>query len=157
MPDTREIRVKVDGVTEGSQYRAGQQDRDERSEGVAESGLHAERGEEIERRIHAEHHEIALGEVDDPHDAEDQPEPDAHQAIDRADQKPGGQGLQKTFQCLGHRSPRAGRGVRWPGLGCRRRRSRFGHCFPRFYVRHCVIMMLVAAAAPPAQAGTVRR
>ena len=90
-------------VTEHSQHRAGQQDRDERSEGVAERGLHAERGQEIERRIHAEHHEIALGEIDHPHDAEDQPEPDAHQAVDRADQEAGGQRLQKTFQRLCHR------------------------------------------------------
>ena len=121
---------KVDGVAEDGQHRTGKQDRDERSEGVAESGLHAERGEEIERRIHAEHHEVALGEVDDPHDAEDQAEPDAHQAIDRADQKSGGQGLQKAFQRL--RSPLTSRsaGVRQPWARCRHRRPWFGHCFP---------------------------
>jgi hypothetical protein len=99
-------------VTEHRQHRAGQQDRDERTKRVAERGLHAERGEEIECRVHAEHHEIALGEIDDPHHPENQSEPDAHQAIDRTDQKSGGQCLQKTFQGLGHRRPRAGRAYR---------------------------------------------
>jgi hypothetical protein len=33
------------------------------------------------------HHEIAVREVDDAHDAEDDGEPDAHQPIDRADQQ----------------------------------------------------------------------
>ena len=96
-------------IAERRQHGAGQHDRDERPEGVSERSLHAERGEEIERRVHAEHHEIALGEVDHPHDAEDQPESDAHQAIDRADQKSGGQCLQEAFQRLGHRRPRVGR------------------------------------------------
>ena len=107
---------QVDEVAEDREQRAGQQDGDERADGVAERGLHAQRGEEIERRIHAEHHEVALGEIDDAHDAEDQPEADAHQAVDRADQKPGGQRLQKTFQCLGHASPRAGPKFLLPGV-----------------------------------------
>src|SRR4051794_34939656 len=38
-----------------------------------------------------------MGEVDDPHDAEDQAEPDAHQAVDGADQKARGECLQKSF------------------------------------------------------------
>jgi hypothetical protein len=73
-------------VTEDREHWASEQDRDERTKSVAESGLHAERGEEIKRRVHAEHHEIALGEIDDPHDTKNQPEPDAHQAVDRANQ-----------------------------------------------------------------------
>ena len=99
----------MDEVTEDGQHRASQQDCDERSEGIAEGRLHAEGGEEIERGIHAKHHEIALGEIDDAHHAEDQPEPDAHQAVDRTDQEAGGQRLQEAFQRLGHWRPRAGR------------------------------------------------
>ena len=83
----------MDRVAEDGEHRTGQQDGDERPDGVSERGLNPERGEKIERRIHAKHHEIAMGEVDDAHDAEDQPEPDAHQAVDGADQKPGGQCL----------------------------------------------------------------
>ena len=52
-------------------------------------GLHAERREDIEGGVHAEHHELALGEVDDPHDAEDERQADAHQAVDRADRQAG--------------------------------------------------------------------
>ena len=52
-------------------------------------------GRQIERGIHAEHQEIALGEIDDPHRAEDDAEPDAHQRIGAADQDPGGQRLQE--------------------------------------------------------------
>lgn len=93
----------VDGVTEHREDRAGQQNRNKGSDHVAEGGLYAERREEIERRVHPEHHEVALGEIDDPHHAEYESEPDAHQAVDRADQKSGGQGLQKAFDELGHR------------------------------------------------------
>ena len=104
--------------------------------GVAERGLHAERGEEIERRIHAEHHEIALGEIDHPHDAEDQPEPDAHQAVDRADQKAGGQRLQKTFQRLA--SPMTSRrvGIHLRFVRRRRGRLRSGHSAPHYLLVH---------------------
>ena len=38
--------------------------------------------------VHAEHHEVALGEIDDAHDAEDEVQTDADQAIDPAQQQP---------------------------------------------------------------------
>ena len=38
------------------------------------------RGEAEERRVHPEHHELALREVDDANDAEDQVETDTHEA-----------------------------------------------------------------------------
>ena len=47
--------------------------------------------------IHAEHQQFALGEVDDAHDAEDQPEADTHQAVDAADGKAGGERVQDVF------------------------------------------------------------
>ena len=39
-----------------------------------------------EGAIHAEHHQLARGEVDHPDDAEDEVEPDAHQPVDAAKQ-----------------------------------------------------------------------
>ena len=59
----------------------------------AEDHLQAERAEQVERSVHAEHHEIALREIDDAHDAEYQREADAHQPVDHADQQPGDEGL----------------------------------------------------------------
>ena len=50
-----------------------------------------ERGEpadKIDADIHAQHQQLALREVDDLHDAEDQAEADAHQSVDAADDEP---------------------------------------------------------------------
>src|SRR5258705_12901940 len=95
-------------VAEERQNRAGHEDGNERSRGVAKDALYAERREAIKCRVHAEHHEVAMGEVDDPHDSENQSEADAHQAVDRADQQAGKQRLQKAFQELCHCEPLAG-------------------------------------------------
>ena len=57
--------------------------------------LHAEGGEEIVGRVHAEHHEVALREIDHAHDAEDEGEADAHQAVDGSDRQTGGHGLKE--------------------------------------------------------------
>lgn len=57
----------------------------------------AEDGDEIEGEIHAQHEEIALGKIDDAHHAEDEAEPDAHQAVDAAEENPRRQRLQKRL------------------------------------------------------------
>ena len=36
-------------------------------------------------RVRARHHELAVGEVDEPQDAEDEADPDGHQRVDRAE------------------------------------------------------------------------
>ena len=50
-------------------------------------GTDAELREAEERRVHRQHHQFALREVDDAHDAEDQIEPDRDKAIDPAKQE----------------------------------------------------------------------
>jgi hypothetical protein len=55
-------------------------------------------GAHIKRTVHAEHQELALGEVDDPHEAKDQPEAYAHQAVNRADQKTCNDCLQQVLE-----------------------------------------------------------
>jgi hypothetical protein len=44
---------------------------------------------EEESEIHAQHHQIAVGEVDDPDDSEDQVQPDAEQGVNAPEEKPG--------------------------------------------------------------------
>ena len=46
-----------------------------------EQQVYAKEREEVVGRIHAQHHEIALGEVDHAHDAKNKAEADAHQPI----------------------------------------------------------------------------
>ena len=58
----------------------------------------AEGGDEIEGEIHAQHQKLALGEIDDPHHAEDDAQADAHQPVDRPDQDPGGERLEKNLE-----------------------------------------------------------
>ena len=67
----------------------------------------AEPAHNIKTEIHAQHQEVALGKVDDAHDPEDQPEADAHQAVDGADQQPGDERLNKILDADGeaHRPP----------------------------------------------------
>ncbi len=50
-----------------------------------------------EGRIHGDHHELALGEIDDAHDAEDQVQPDADEAVDPAEQDAGDQDVEERF------------------------------------------------------------
>jgi hypothetical protein len=38
--------------------------------------------DEVKRKVHTEHHEIALGEIDDAHHPKDDAKPNAHQAVD---------------------------------------------------------------------------
>src|SRR5262249_44681899 len=75
----------------------GTQRADERSDIRAKEGEHAGARDEIQAGIHAKHQQLALGEVDNAHDAEDQPEPDAHQPVDTADRHAGGDGVQRVL------------------------------------------------------------
>ena len=77
--------------------RPGAERADERADIGAEEGEHAAAGDQIEAGEHAQHEQLALGEVDDPHDAEDQPEADAHQAVDAADGDAGGERVQHVL------------------------------------------------------------
>ena len=54
--------------------------------------------------VHAEHDELALREVDDPDDAEDQVQPDADEAVDAAEQK----AYDEHVEEVGHGSPPQG-------------------------------------------------
>jgi hypothetical protein len=58
---------------------------------------------QIERGVHAQHQEIALGEIDDAHRAEDDVEPDAHQGIGAADQNAGRERLPEIDHQKWHR------------------------------------------------------
>ena len=62
----------------------GQQGADEGADIGPEECQHAAAGDQIQAGEHAQHQQFALGEVDDPHDTEDQSEADAHQPIDAA-------------------------------------------------------------------------
>ena len=75
--------------------RTGQERRDDRPGIRAEKTEDSETGGQVEGGIHADHQKVALGEIDDPHRAEDDPQPDAHQGIGSADQDARGERLQK--------------------------------------------------------------
>ena len=81
--------------TAGEHDRAGAERADERTEIGAQESEHAGACDQVKAGVHAEHQQFALGEVDDPHNAEDQPEPDTHQAVDAADGKAGGNRVQR--------------------------------------------------------------
>ena len=53
--------------------------------------------DQIEAGEHAQHEELALGEVDDAHDAEDEPEADAHQTVDGTDRDARGNRVQHVL------------------------------------------------------------
>lgn len=72
--------------------------RHDRAHDRAHGRAEAEPGAHIKRTVHAQHEELALGEVDDAHQTEDQPESDTHQSVDRADQEPGNDRLHQVFK-----------------------------------------------------------
>ena len=81
----------------GEHDRPSQQRADERADIGSEEGEHATAGDQVQAGEHAEHQQLALGEVDDPHDAENQPEADAHQSVDAADGDARGQRVQHVL------------------------------------------------------------
>jgi hypothetical protein len=74
-------------------HRAGQKGRDDRPGIRPQKRQHAITRGQVEGRVHAEHQEVALREIDDVHRAEDEPEADAHQRIGAAHQNAGGERL----------------------------------------------------------------
>ena len=81
----------------GEHDRAGTERADERADIGPQKGEHAGAGDQIQAGVHAQHQQLALGEIDDAHDAEDQPEPDAHQAVDATDGEAGGERVQRVL------------------------------------------------------------
>ncbi len=79
--------------------------------------------------IHPEHHELALGEIHDLDDAEDQRDADADQRVDAADEQAVDDGLD---DCLPHRISDQifSSGARASSLGKTLTRSAFCHCTP---------------------------
>ncbi len=62
--------------------------------------------EEPVGHIHGHHHQVAMGQVDDPHDAHDEGHAEANQGIQTAQQEPRNQRLQKEFKlCCQSSSP----------------------------------------------------
>ena len=53
-----------------------------------EDRIDMQRSEEHEGRIHRQHGEFAVGEIDDAHDAEDHRQPERHQPVDEPSQQP---------------------------------------------------------------------
>ena len=81
----------------GEDDGSGEQGADEGADIGAEEGEDAAAGDEVEAGEHAEHQQLALGEIDDAHDAEDEPEADAHQAVDTADGDARGERVQHVL------------------------------------------------------------
>src|SRR6185369_10180873 len=63
----------------------------------AEEGQRSAPGDQIVTGEHAQHEELALGEVDDPHDAEDESEADAHETVDATDRDARGDRVQHVL------------------------------------------------------------
>ena len=105
---------------------------DERPPVRPEEREHPAAGDQVEAREHPQHQELALGEVDDAHDAEDEAEADAHQAVDGADGDTGGDRVQdvldQDFQV--HRASLASR-VGRPGEVAPRRLRSLPNATPR--------------------------
>src|SRR2546430_5951984 len=82
--DERVLRRVLDGrkeypLDEGAEEESGGRDSEERQVRVDVEGA-----EEREGDVHADGHELAVREVDDAHDAEDEREPDPHHGVDAA-------------------------------------------------------------------------
>ena len=60
---------------------------------------------EDERHVHRQHHQLPVGQVDDPHDAHDEGHPDPDQGVEPALEKTGDDGLQEDVHG-NSRSPR---------------------------------------------------
>jgi hypothetical protein len=74
-------------------------EQDRHRDGKRHQGVYSEVGGKEEADVHADHHELALGEVHDFHDAENQRNADAHKRVDSADEQAVHDGL---CQCLQH-------------------------------------------------------
>src|SRR5262245_32855594 len=102
----------VKHIRDGKQRRAGKQRPGIRTGDRPQEPNHVEADDEVEGEVHAEHQELALSEIDDAHHAEDDPKSDAHQAVNRSDQHPSDERLEKNFdegseRCHSLRAPSA--------------------------------------------------
>jgi len=82
--------------------RPGEEGGDDRSTARTQECRQPAGGGQVERRIHTQHQKVALGEIDHPHCAEDDAEPDTHQRIGASDQDAGGERLQEIDKRKGH-------------------------------------------------------
>jgi len=76
-------------------------EQDRHRNGKRHQRVYSEVGGKEEADVHTDHHELALGEVHDFHDAENQRHADAHKRVDSADEQAVHHGLGQCFQ---HRS-----------------------------------------------------
>ena len=97
---------------------AAEQRRDDRTDPHAEQGAEAHRRKQEQRRVHAGDEQLAVREVDHPHDAEDQRQADAHQPVERADGEPRREGAQRVFDQDGERAQAAARLIRSTRPAC---------------------------------------
>ena len=75
-------------LDKGSEQEPGGRDDDE-----GQVGVEVQRAEQREGDVHADRHELAVREVDDAHDAEDEREPDSDHGVDAAREDAGGDRL----------------------------------------------------------------
>src|SRR5581483_9156080 len=80
---------------DGEHDRPGQRGAGDRTRIRTKKGEDAKPRHQIISDVHAEHHEVAMCEIHHAHDAEDDTEADAHQAVSAADEQPGGEGLEE--------------------------------------------------------------
>ena len=88
--------VAVQQPADAEHDRPGQRGAGDRTDIRAEKGEDAEASHQIISDVHAEHHEVALREIHHAHDAKDDAEADAHQAVGAADEQAGGQRLKEV-------------------------------------------------------------
>jgi hypothetical protein len=113
----------------GKEQRAGTDRADEWPPVRAEERQRSAPGDQIEAGEHAQHEELALGEVDDPHDAEDEPEANAHETVDATDRDARGHRVQHVLD----QDFQVHRAVRLPPV--RRVRGRWQLLAPRTQLR----------------------
>ncbi len=77
-PDERLHDDPLQGPADDEEQRRDRNGREDRIE--------MQRGEQDEGRVHRQHGELAMGEIDDAHDPEDDGKPERHQAVDEAGQ-----------------------------------------------------------------------
>ena len=98
--DLRHVAERQDPADQEVLQQHADHEQDRHRDGKRHQRIDPEARREEEADVHADHHEFALGEVDDLHDAEDQRDADAHQRIDSADQQAVNDGL---CYCREHR------------------------------------------------------
>src|SRR2546422_7112715 len=87
-PLSRSRALRVAAAGDADEQRTVDPDPDEKErrdrQERAEQGIDARDNRQEVREVHPQHHEVALREVDDAHDPEDQGQADAHERVDAA-------------------------------------------------------------------------